>query len=187
MFKDTHFVPQKNSTAKNVGGQTPRKQLGSGSRKRKGACVREAGRQSHSNKICKTDQSVEERHFYKHFSLIISNNFRYQPFVAISGNLGEKVLVVDDVLLSHAQEICPTTSLDKNCLEFEFQTDRNYHVDFVILTLMDCIRTSLTFPTMSREPSLNTRGFCIVKCMTMKNVLMRIWTHPCLNNFSQAE
>ena len=53
--------------------------------------------------------------------------FRYQPFVAVSGNLGGKV--VDDVLSSHEQEIYPTTSLDENCIEFEFQTDQNYYVD----------------------------------------------------------
>ena len=58
-----------------------------------------------------------------------SNNFRYQLFVAVSGNLGGKVPNVDDVLSSHEQEICPSTSLDKNCIEFEFQTDRNYYVD----------------------------------------------------------
>ena len=29
------------------------------------------------------------------------NNFRYQPYVAISGNLGGKMPVVDDVLSSH--------------------------------------------------------------------------------------
>ena len=40
------------TAAKSVGGQTLRKQLGSGSRKR-----------SHSNKINKTNQSVAERHF----------------------------------------------------------------------------------------------------------------------------
>ena len=56
----------------------------------------------------------------------MSINFRYQPFVAVSGNLGGKVPVVDDVLSSHEQEIYPTTSLDENCIEFEFQTDRNY-------------------------------------------------------------
>ena len=56
-------------------------------------------------------------------------NFRYQPFVAVSGNLGGKVPVVDDVLSSHEQEIYPTTSLNENCKEFEFQTDRNYYVD----------------------------------------------------------
>ena len=59
----------------------------------------------------------------------MSSNFRYQPFVAVSGNLGGKVPVVDDVLSSHEQEIYPTTSLDENCIEFEFQTDRNYYVD----------------------------------------------------------
>ena len=58
-----------------------------------------------------------------------NNNFRYQPFVAVSGNLGGKVPIVDDVLSSHEQEIYPTTSLDENCIEFEFQTDRNYYVD----------------------------------------------------------
>ena len=58
-----------------------------------------------------------------------NNNFRYQPFVAVSGKLGEKVPIVDDVLSSHEQDIYPITSLDENCIEFEFQTDRNYCVD----------------------------------------------------------
>ena len=58
-----------------------------------------------------------------------NNNFRYQPFVAVSGNLGGKVPFVVDVLSSHEQEIYPTTSPDENCIEFEFQTDRNYYVD----------------------------------------------------------
>ena len=58
-----------------------------------------------------------------------NNNFWYQPFVAVSGNLGGKVPIVDDVLTSHEQEIYPTTSLDENCIEFEFQTDRDYCVD----------------------------------------------------------
>ena len=47
----------------------------------------------------------------------------------MSGNLGGKVPIVDDVLSSHEQEFYPTTSLDENCIEFEFQTDRNYYVD----------------------------------------------------------
>ena len=59
-----------------------------------------------------------------------NNNFRYQPFVAVSGNLGGKVPIVDDILSSHQQEIYPTTSLDENCIEFEFQTYRNYYVDW---------------------------------------------------------
>ena len=58
-----------------------------------------------------------------------NNNFRYQHFVAVSGNLGGKIPIVDNVLSSHQQEIYPTTSLDENCIEFEFQTDRNYYVD----------------------------------------------------------
>ena len=60
----------------------------------------------------------------------MSNNiFRYQLFVAVSGNLGGKVPIVDDVLSSHEQEFYPTTSLDENCIEVEFQMDRNYCVD----------------------------------------------------------
>ena len=40
-----------------------------------------------------------------------------------------KVPVVDDVLSSHQQENYPTTSLDENSIEFEFQTDRNVYVE----------------------------------------------------------
>ena len=58
-----------------------------------------------------------------------NNNFRYQRFVAVSRNLRGKVPIVDDALSSHEQEIYPTTSLDENCIEFEFPTDRNYYVD----------------------------------------------------------
>ena len=58
-----------------------------------------------------------------------NHNFWYQLFVAVSGNLGGIVPIVDDVLSSHAQEIYPTTSLDENCMEFEFQTDWKYYVD----------------------------------------------------------
>ena len=75
------------------------------------------------------NQSVAKRYFHKHFSLILSSNFRDQPFVAVSGNLGGKVPIVDDVLSSHEQELYPTSSLDENCIEFEFQTDRNLYVD----------------------------------------------------------
>ena len=49
--------------------------------------------------------------------------------MAVSGNLGWKGPVNDDVLSSHEQEIYSTTSLDKNSIEFEFQTDRNSYVD----------------------------------------------------------
>ena len=57
------------------------------------------------------------------------NIFRYQPSVAVSGNPGVKVPVVDDVLCSYEQGIYHTTSLDENSIEFEFKTDRNVHVD----------------------------------------------------------
>ena len=49
--------------------------------------------------------------------------------MAVSGKLGVNVPVVDDVLSSHEQEIYPTTSLNENCIEFEFQTDRNNYVN----------------------------------------------------------
>ena len=49
--------------------------------------------------------------------------------MAVSGNLGGKVPVVNDVLSSHEQKTYPTTSLDENCIEFEFQTDWNFYVD----------------------------------------------------------
>ena len=49
--------------------------------------------------------------------------------MAVSGNLGGKVSIVDDVLSSNEQEIYPTTSLDENCIECDFQTYRNYYVD----------------------------------------------------------
>ena len=58
-----------------------------------------------------------------------NNNFRYQLSVAVSGNFGEKVPIVHDILSTHEQEIYPTTSLDENCIEFEFQTDRNFYVN----------------------------------------------------------
>ena len=58
-----------------------------------------------------------------------NNNFRYQPFVAVSGNYGGKVPIVEDVLSSHEQEIYPNTSPNENCIVFEFQTDWNFYVD----------------------------------------------------------
>ena len=48
--------------------------------------------------------------------------------MAVSGNPGGKITVVDVVLSSHEQEIYPTTPLDKTCIEIEYQTDRNYYV-----------------------------------------------------------
>ena len=59
----------------------------------------------------------------------MSSNFRYHPSVAVSGKLGGNIRVVDDIWASHDQEISRTTSLDDNCIEFDFQADRNYYVD----------------------------------------------------------
>ena len=59
----------------------------------------------------------------------MSSKFQYQSFVVFSGNLGGKVSVVDDVSLSHEQETYPTTLLDANCMQSEFQTDRIFCVD----------------------------------------------------------
>ena len=56
-------------------------------------------------------------------------NFRYQPFVAVSGNPIVEIPVVDKVLSSHEQEIYPTTSLVENSIEFEVQPDRNVYVN----------------------------------------------------------
>ena len=85
-----------------------------------------------------------------------NNNFRYQPFVAVSGNLVGKVPIVDDVLSSHEQEIYPTTSLDENCIEFDFQTDRNYYVDLrqSFLALEATHRRSITLLQKHRIHSL---------------------------------
>ena len=59
----------------------------------------------------------------------MSSNFRFEPFVAVSGNLGGRVPVVDGVLSSHEQEIYLTTSLDEGWIEFVFRTYRNYYID----------------------------------------------------------
>ena len=50
--------------------------------------------------------------------------------MAVSGNFGGKVPVVDDVLSYNEQKIYATTTpLDENCIEFELQTVRKYCVD----------------------------------------------------------
>ena len=59
----------------------------------------------------------------------MSSNFPYQQFLEVSENLGCKVLVVDDDLSCHEQEIHPTTSLDENCIVYELQKNRNYYDD----------------------------------------------------------
>ena len=118
------------TAAKSVGKQTLRKQLSEGSRRAVGRLGGSKRRRIIPTKSTKTIQSVAERQFYKLFPLSLSNNnLRYQPFVAVSGNHGGNVPIVDDVLSSHEQEFYPTASPDDNCIKFEFQMDWNYCVD----------------------------------------------------------
>ena len=49
---------------------------------------------------------------------------------------------------------------------------------------MDCMRTSLTLPTTSREPSLNTKEICTARCTTMKNFLLKTLEAPLSEPFS---
>ena len=118
------------TAARSVGRQTLRKQLGSGSGKRKGAksglelaYERQAGKVSPTKYAEQTNRSRRDIFIYIY----------HRSCQAIFGtnllNLGGKIPEVNDVLSSHEQEIYPTTSLDENCIDFEFQTDRNYYVD----------------------------------------------------------
>ena len=59
----------------------------------------------------------------------MSSKFWYYSFVAVSGDPGGKVPVVDVILSSHEQNLDPTTLINKNCIGFEFQTDCNYYID----------------------------------------------------------
>ena len=68
--------------AKRVGKQTLRKQLSSGSRKN---VQTELFQQYLQNKPIDREET-----FYEYFSKIKSSNFRYQLYVAVSGNFGEK-------------------------------------------------------------------------------------------------
>ena len=105
------------TAAKTVERQTLIKQLVSGSRK-KSAC------RTIPTKTAKTNQWVARIYFHKHFSLFMSKNFRYHPFVEVSGNFAGKVPVVDDVLSSHEKKVILLPHSKKNSIKFEFQTDR---------------------------------------------------------------
>ena len=77
------------------------------------------------NNLVGREETFLQAFLVEHFK----QQFSVPTFCGMSGILGEKVPIVDDVLSSHEQEIYPTTSLDENCIEFEFQTDGNYYVD----------------------------------------------------------
>ena len=101
--------------AKNLWRQSLSKQLGSGSSKRFASTVTQ---QNMLKKAVDRDET-----FLKTFLKIHIK--QYKLFVAGSGNLVGKVPLIDNVLTSHEVEICPSTSLDEKCFEFEFQMDRN--------------------------------------------------------------
>ena len=105
------------SAAKNVGKQNRKKHLGSGCKQRK------------IIPTVSTKQSSRSRRD------IFANISRWSCQTPTFGTnllwqyLGGKVPTVDDVLSSHEQEVYPTSSFDENCIEVEFQTDRNFYVD----------------------------------------------------------
>ena len=76
-----------------------------------------------------------EGEYQKHFSKVMSNSFRYQRFVAVSGNYGGKFPLVGDVLSSRKQrDFFPTRNLSYNLIRQKllwvpFQSHRNNNVD----------------------------------------------------------
>ena len=52
---------------------------------------------------------------------------------------------------------------------------------------IDSLRTSLIFPTASREPSLNTREFCTARGSIIKSFLMKLWKRLYLNLFTECK
>ena len=93
------FIGRKSfqTAVRSVEKKTLKKQLGEGSRSKH--------RRIFPAKLTKQSSPSRGDIFTKQVSLIMSNNnFRYQPLVAVSGNIGGKVPTVDDVLSSHEQE-----------------------------------------------------------------------------------
>ena len=109
------------TAAKSVGRQTPRKQLDSQSKKKTPSRVILT---KSAKRISRSRRDISKTFLNIHVEQIL-----VPTFVAVSGNLGRKIPVVDDVLSSHEQEIYHSTSLDENCIEFEFQTDGIYYID----------------------------------------------------------
>ena len=114
------------SAAKSVRMQILKKQLGEGSRRQQGG-----NKQMRIIPPTTTKPSSRSRRdIFTNISrrscqtTIFGSNLLWRCLETFEG----KVSTVDDVLSSHEQETYPTTSLDENCIEFEFQTDRNYYV-----------------------------------------------------------
>ena len=88
------------TAVKNVRKQTLRKQLGSSSR------IRIANRDT-GTKFTKQTIGCKDS-FGRQYYLIMSNSFHYQFFEALSCNLGRTVLIVDNIMSSHQEEVYHT-------------------------------------------------------------------------------
>ena len=97
--------------------------------------------------------------------------------MAVSANLGGKVPIVDILLSSNEQKIYPTTSLNENCMEFEFQTDQNFYVDLrqSILALklkfakFVKVRGYDTYESKEKRSTKMSLLFSLKQAMTKKN------------------
>ena len=49
--------------------------------------------------------------------------------MGVSGLLGGRVPIVDEVLSFHEQEVYPTTSVERNSMEFETRTHWIHYID----------------------------------------------------------
>ena len=78
------------------------------------------------------------------------------------------------------------TQVKKFCLHF-FPTRRCTSTVCKFTILKDCMRTSLTFPTTSKEPCLGTREFCAAKGKNIKIFLMIFCRYLCPKPFFYKE
>ena len=107
----------------------------------------------HSNRIYQTSLSIASKHFFKHFLSIVPNIFRCQLFASVSEKLGEKVPLLD-MILCYGEKTYNVTSLDENCIGFEFQTDRNYYVGLSLCFLvfeLELIKAQVTIRTTTTK------------------------------------
>ena len=99
-----------------MGKQTLKEQLGSGSKQRKIIPIKSTKQSSWSRRDIFTNISRSSCQTTIFGTKPLWKSWRESP-------------IVDDVLFSHEHEIYPTKSIDENCIELEFQWDRNYYVD----------------------------------------------------------
>ena len=57
------------------------------------------------------------------------SNFCYGRFTNSCREIFDKIIVLETVEPSHAQEVYPSTSMDESSIEFEFETDRSIYLD----------------------------------------------------------